>query len=231
QQQLKRQDDSHSRALAQFQKDNQVMQQKWNGDRDLVQSLRIEKQAADKKAAQLEAKLKQAEQKLLDSTSIPGLSKPLDRRDHLGDASNDTSATTEMVIPSLGNKIHGGVACVFCHKKVMMGARKCPCKKDDCPKRAHQACYVRAQTAMAATSLAAPGTPSIKRPVILCATSTFGTSSIAATAVTPAAPRGQAKHSDAVDTAASLQEFYSSGQVAANPGPAAPRGENDNGSD
>ena len=54
------------------------------------------------------------------------------------------------------------------------------------------AAHHRAQTAMAATSLAAPGTPSIKRPIILCELSSHNMPSIVATAVTPAAARSHA---------------------------------------
>lgn len=203
QKQLQRQDEFHSNCLAQAQKDHQVTQHKWSHDRDLVQSLKIEKQAADKKVSQVQGKLAQAERRLLDSTNLTSSITLLhEEKSSCHDSqSNSASAGQDgFSIPSLASTKENTSSppsktvskCSICNKEGSGVMRKCQCGDKNCAIRAHSVCVQRITMQNTSTSVSHPGTPAPKLPVILC--SNNGMKSImdkrkslaSATTVTPA---------------------------------------------
>lgn len=198
QKQLHRQEELHNHALAQAQKEHQSTQHKWNHDRDLVQSLKIEKQAADKKISTLQGKLAQAERRLMDSTNLT--SSPFPPQDKQESGRNDGSTSTnqnEFNIPSLSTNNENSSAlikCSICCKQGSGVMRKCQCGNKSCAARAHATCVQRATMQNTSTSVSHPGTPAPKLPVVLCSNNGMkmvvnnrkSLASATATAVTPA---------------------------------------------
>ncbi|KAG7373085.1 hypothetical protein IV203_033809 [Nitzschia inconspicua] len=204
QKQLNRQEELHSKALAQARKDHQATQHKWSRDRDLVQSLKIEKQAADKKISQLQGKLAQVERRLLDSTNLAS-SNSLSQDEFAISRGNQNDSISingnGFQIPSLSyskenptsNMSKGVCQCSICNKQGTGIMRKCQCGNNSCTLRAHPSCFHRVTMQKATTSVSHPGTPAPKLPVLLCSNNTKttldgcnGKTSSAATAVTPA---------------------------------------------
>jgi myosin heavy subunit len=180
QEQLHRLEESQRHALAQAQKDHQATQHKWNHDRELVQNLKIEKQAADKKISQLQGKLAQSERRLLDSTNLTSLIS-LPPEDPTGNHSNiETGATVNdadgFCIPSLGTNKENSkssspehvVTCTICRKQASGIMRKCQCGNTLCSIRAHATCVHRVTMQSTSSSVSHPGTPAPKLPIILC---------------------------------------------------------------
>lgn len=214
QKQFQRQEESHNHALAQAQKDHQLTQHKLNHDRDLVQSQKIEKQAADKKISQLQGKLAQAERRLLDSTNLTSsITLPQEEYAAPSPSNNDSDATGTtdrdgFRIPPLGttNKENPSstsltpvAKCSICSKQASGVMRKCQCGNKACALRAHATCVHRVTMQNTSTSVSHPGTPAPKLPVVLCGSNgtkmvvnsnnnrkSLSLSAAAAAAVTPA---------------------------------------------